>query len=127
MRSFGILCLFLALIMVATPLISLNSELNFDGKFSNISEKISNYGGQADNDNKKISNKKNKNKADTFKVLLSDDKTVIELSEFDYICGAVACEMPPTYHEEAIKAQAVACYTYAVKARNEQLKKTMKH
>lgn len=108
--------------MVATPLISLNSEINFDNRFSNISEKIQDYGGQADKSKKESKKKKQKNKANTFKVLLGDNKTVIEISEFDYICGAVACEMPATYHEEALKAQAIACYTYAVKARNQQLK-----
>lgn len=122
MRSFGILCLFLALIMVATPLISLSSEISFDSKFSNFSEKIQDYNGQADKSPKKSKKKKQKNNVNTFKVLLGDNKTVIELSEFDYICGAVACEMPAIYHEEALKAQAIACYTYAVKARNEQLK-----
>ena len=34
-----------------------------------------------------------------------------EVSE-DYIIGVVACEMPALYHEEALKAQAIAARTY---------------
>ena len=50
--------------------------------------------------------------ADTFKVL-TDGKTE-EFSRADYIFGVVAAEMPALYHEEALKAQAVAAYTFAV-------------
>jgi len=103
--------------MVITPLVSLDSKLSFDGKFSKISDKLHELDGQADDDKEK-----DKDKCDTFKVLLSDTQTVIELSELEYICGAVASEMPAIYHEEALKAQAVACYTYALNARNDQKK-----
>lgn len=48
---------------------------------------------------------------DSFKVL-SDGK-VLELDAKDYIFGVVAAEMPALYHEEALKAQAVAAYTFA--------------
>ncbi len=39
----------------------------------------------------------------------------VELKE--YIAGCVAAEMSPLYHTEALKAQAVACYTYAKRIR----------
>lgn len=39
-----------------------------------------------------------------------------KMSEIEYLIGAVSAEMPPTYHEEALKAQAVACYTYMLYA-----------
>lgn len=48
----------------------------------------------------------------TFKVLI-DDK-ICEYSVNDYIFGVVAAEMPALYHPEAIKAQAVAAYTFAI-------------
>lgn len=115
MRAFGIMCLFLALIMVITPLISISSELNWDDKFSKISEKLNESDGQADDEKEHIESK-------AYKVLLSDSNTVVEMSELEYICGAVASEMPATYHVEALKAQAVACYTYAMKAKSTQLK-----
>ena len=38
----------------------------------------------------------------------------LTLSARDYVRGALASEMPPTFHPEALKAQAVACHTYAM-------------
>ena len=43
------------------------------------------------------------------------------MSERDFIVGTVACEMYPTYHVEALKAQAVAAYTYYTNQRNRQI------
>ncbi|MBQ8550594.1 MAG: stage II sporulation protein D [Clostridia bacterium] len=40
-----------------------------------------------------------------------------KVSAEDYICGVVAAEMPALYEAEALKAQAVAAYTYAVRVR----------
>ena len=40
----------------------------------------------------------------------------------EYLVGSVAAEMSPLYHTEALKAQAVASYTYAVRTRLEQIK-----
>lgn len=39
---------------------------------------------------------------------------VIALSEREYTLGALLCEMPASYEIEALKAQAVACHTYAL-------------
>ena len=43
--------------------------------------------------------------------MLSANKTV-DMSLYDYLIGAVAAEMPASFHSEALKAQAVACYSY---------------
>ena len=43
--------------------------------------------------------------------MLSAEKT-INMSVTDYLVGAVAAEMPASFHSEALKAQAVACYSY---------------
>lgn len=50
---------------------------------------------------------------ETVKVLRVSSGKVMELQMYDYVVGAVASEISPTYEKEAIKAQAVACYTYA--------------
>lgn len=52
---------------------------------------------------------------DGFRIL--DDRTgkVFEVSARDYVRGALAAEMPPTFHPEALKAQAVAAHTYALR------------
>lgn len=45
-----------------------------------------------------------------FKVLAGDE--VVELSRREFLIRTLAFEMSPTYHDEALKAQAVAAYTY---------------
>lgn len=54
---------------------------------------------------------------DTNKIRLYDHLTgaVIELGLEEYVVGVVAAEMPASFHLEALKAQAVAARTYAVK------------
>lgn len=52
-----------------------------------------------------------------FKVLDITTGKVEEISAFDYVVGAVCAEMPATFEPEALKAQAVAAYTYAIRQR----------
>ena len=47
------------------------------------------------------------------KIRVLKDGTVTEYSTADYIFGVVAAEMPALYESEALKAQAVAAYTFA--------------
>ncbi len=47
-----------------------------------------------------------------FRVLDSNTNQVVTLSERDFLIGTLAAEMYPSYHIEALKAQAVAAYTY---------------
>lgn len=47
---------------------------------------------------------------------------ITEVSVRDYVIGAVAAEMPASFGEEALKAQAVAAHTYAERQRNMQKK-----
>ena len=54
-------------------------------------------------------------KDDTITVFLSSQNQNVEMDMFEYICGSVAAEMPLAYHEEALKAQAVTCYTNALR------------
>lgn len=49
-----------------------------------------------------------------FKVLISKTGKIETLSAEDYIFGVVAGEMPALYEEEALKAQAVCAYTFAL-------------
>jgi len=57
---------------------------------------------------------------DIFRLLNEETGEVYEVSEWDFVVGAVGAEMYPTYHSEALKAQAVASYTYysALRKRN---------
>lgn len=57
---------------------------------------------------------------DVLKVLDFTSGQVYELSLRDYVIGAVLAEMPATYCDEALKAQAAAARTYAVRQREKQ-------
>lgn len=52
-----------------------------------------------------------------YKVLDMASGQVIEVPVRDYVIGAVCAEMPASFHEEALKAQAVAAHTYAERQR----------
>lgn len=56
--------------------------------------------------------------AETF--LFQDESTgqVVEISRRDYVLGAVAAEMPVSWPDEALKAQAVAAHSYALYCRD---------
>lgn len=58
-------------------------------------------------------NTKTEETEDTFRICYTSTDQVEELSADDYIFGVVAAEMPALYEEEALKAQAVAAYTFA--------------
>ena len=48
-----------------------------------------------------------------YHVLDIDTGEILEISVRDYLIGAVGAEMPVSFEEEALKAQAVAAHTYA--------------
>lgn len=52
-----------------------------------------------------------------YKVLDTDSGQVTEVPVRDYVIGAVCAEMPASFGEEALKAQAVAAHTYAERQR----------
>jgi len=56
----------------------------------------------------------------TVKVMMTGSNTVEEIDAKDYLCGSVAAEMPAYYESEALKAQAIACYTYLTMMKNQQ-------
>ncbi len=51
---------------------------------------------------------------DEFKIFNESTGQVDIVNARDYVIGSVAAEMPMTYSDEALKAQAVASYTYAL-------------
>ena len=50
----------------------------------------------------------------SYSIYNAETGEVMELSPFDYICGVTAAEIPITYPEDAIRAQAVAAHSYAL-------------
>ena len=87
--------------MMLLPLFAI--EKNIDLKDSNISSDIITEG------------------KDEFLVLDSASNKVSEITAKDYIVGVLAAEIPASYSPEAIKAQAVASYTYACKKHNDRI------
>lgn len=58
---------------------------------------------------------------DVFLVLDTKSGQVLSVSAKDYVIGAVSAEMPASFNVEALKAQAVAAHTYAVRQREKEL------
>lgn len=52
-----------------------------------------------------------------YKVLDVSTGEILEVSELEYVIGAVCAEMPASFETEALKAQAVAAHTYAERQR----------
>lgn len=65
-----------------------------------------------------------KNGSTSFKVCNSESGEITEIDTQDYIFSVVAAEMPALYEEEALKAQAVAAYTFALSRKVENSDKT---
>lgn len=60
----------------------------------------------------------NTEKADKISVYIKKEDRVTEMDTIQYLKEVVAAEMPVDFHEEALKAQAVAARTYMVNRRN---------
>ncbi len=59
----------------------------------------------------------------SFKICNSENGQITEMSAEDYIFGVVAAEMPALYEKEALKAQAIAAYTFACTRKAENAEK----
>lgn len=109
MRRYGALCVVLLLIMVVTPLLAMGEgSVPLPDSLSGGKDTAPDVNDSGKSDG-------------TMKVLRASSNRVETMSDLDYVIGAVSAEMPPTYHAEALKAQAAACYTFALRSRNEQL------
>lgn len=60
-------------------------------------------------------------KDEIFLVLDVESGDILSVSARDYVIGAVCAEVPASFHPEALKAQAVAAHTYAVRQREQEL------
>ena len=105
MKSNLIMTLILFLMMIFIPLITLaDSE---ESKNSNSSEQKLTTEESIDSQKETTSAEK-----ETVTLTVSSTGKITEMSAEDYVYGAVCAEMPASFHKEALKAQAVASYTY---------------
>ncbi|MCQ2470764.1 MAG: stage II sporulation protein D [Clostridia bacterium] len=96
MKKYILLCAVLSAMMIMTPLFSV--------KYSNEAlEKIL---------------KENKAKDEYISVMRSETGETSDMKIREYLIGCVAGEMDARFHEEALKAQAVASYTFAQYIKN---------
>lgn len=99
---------FLAMLLLPLTVIQNNSESKDSSKTSSaVSE-------EATSTSQKESTEKADGEAQVISVMLNKSGEVVDVDMFEYIVGVLAAEMPVFYHEEALKAQAVASYTYAM-------------
>ncbi|MCM1363760.1 MAG: stage II sporulation protein D [Faecalibacterium sp.] len=107
MKMYFILIALLAVFMLLFPLASVGIANNQQNKNENTPTSIE----QISESETKTTEKDDDDS--TIKVLRVSSDKVIDLELYDYLIGAVSSEMSPVYEKEALKAQTVACYTYA--------------
>ncbi len=107
MKHFLILILVCAVIMLVLPVAALKDSVPkaIDNTASDNLEASENA----------VTTEAQQQNNETITVFLSAQNQNVEMDMFEYICGSVAAEMPLAYHEEALKAQAVTCYTNALR------------
>jgi len=114
MKKIGILCIIVGFFLIFAPLLSLVNSVDDD-----TPEKKPEIQSGADTNNNENTQTQ---ESDIFQVYITDKDEVVSLSALDYITGVVCAEMPALYEDEALKAQAVASYTYAyyIRSRSEE-------
>lgn len=101
MKSYSVICFFLALAMILFPLVSVEKATDVISKelFTEEETEITEITEETEQE------------ISTVKVMNASSKNITEMSLREYLIGVVAEEINPAYHEEAIKAQVVAAHT----------------
>lgn len=103
MKKYVILILFCAISILLVPLSIKNTQITPANTTANTP--LSNtYTTETNTENQQ-----------TISVFRTVTNTTENITMFEYVCGSVAAEMPLAYNEEALKAQAVACFTNALR------------
>lgn len=110
MKNYAISIIFIFISLIITPLLIIRGGTNDSKAFDSTS--------QTTNETTSTNSDTATNEESVITVFLSNQNKNITMSEFEYVCGSVAAEMPLAYHEEALKAQAVACYTNCLRLKN---------
>lgn len=110
MKNYAISIIFIFISLIITPLLIIRGGTSDSKIFDSTS--------QTTNETTSTNSNTATNEESVITVFLSNQNKNITMSEFEYVCGSVAAEMPLAYHEEALKAQAVACYTNCLRLKN---------
>ena len=112
MGFYKLLAFLIALTIMLTPLVALKRTRSDSTEFpKETTSEADKPGGESIKETDKV------------RVLLKEENKVIEVEINEYLLGVLAAEMPATYHEEALKAQAVTAYTYLLYRRAIQSEK----
>ena len=106
MKSVFITALVLLTVMLSFPLAVLDSKETSDK--IQTSTQVKNI----------VKDTKKASAYDSFRLKCKSSDKIIKISANDYVKGVVAGEMPALYEKEALKAQAVAAYTYACRKKD---------
>ncbi len=125
MKKFIYLSVLLVILLICVPIITIFSSAEFNGE-DKISENKSYQDEEKEDENlEKAFEQANKN---VFKIYDKETEETVELSDYDFVKYTLAKAMPITYLEEALKAQAVAIYTYysLIRSREEKIEYSSK-
>ena len=106
MKTYLLLTAVICAILVLFPLCALTVSKSFQ------SEVVAETTLTKTNEKEKEEKAKETEKSEVVSVFLTSANKTVDVGTFDYIVGAVAAEMPASFEIEALKAQAVACYSY---------------
>ncbi len=97
MKTYTLICFFLALAMILCPLFATEKENTSQGTVeeATVTETITDSPEQIS----------------TVKVMSANSNNITEMPLKEYLVGVVAAEINAAYHEEAIKAQTIASHT----------------
>ncbi len=101
MKKLTVICFMSLILLLAAPIISL---VIINTGAINAESQANREASQSDHSFAKADER-------TVAVFLETSERKIIITELEYVCGVVACEMPMSYEDEAIKAQAVAAFT----------------
>ena len=105
MKKFSVIVILAVISMAFVPFLAINNVLSPTTEEAQTTQKPLETQNQAQQ---------------TISVFRSLTNTTEKMDMFEYVCGSVAAEMPLAYHEEALKAQAIACYTNALRSKTEK-------
>ncbi len=119
MKNFSVLVIFFFTVLLIFPVVASKIPMKSQKASENTAttEKV-----QTETKKENETTEENKN---TVTVFLSSENKKVKVSYFEYTCGSVAAEMPLSYHEEALKAQAVACFTNALRMKKSDDKNSL--
>ena len=126
MKGTTALCLLLFLLLLLIPLISLGAEIPERGDPPASSAASSSQSEKPPESGASSGQSSAAPQADVtgaFKILDEATGTVLTVPDKEFLYGAIVTEMPPTGQPEALKAQAVAAYTYYGRLRSQQRQK----